>query len=119
MSKFTKVVNEVTGQTETQFQGKLISIGDQVMENSNGKEYLVGTVQFENSREEQVQRSAIINKKNFDYGMEVGNTYLCRAVNGEQGVLISVSHLTSASRASVEDFEFETVTEKASEFTGA
>lgn len=119
MSNFTKVVNKVTGQTETQFQGQLISIGDQVLENSNGKKYLVGTVKFENSSGEKVQRSAIIYKKNFDFGMEVGNTFLCRAVNGQQGVLIIASHLTSASRASVEDFEFGAVGATASTFTGA
>tara|TARA_B110000503_G_C7007864_1_gene354378 strand:+ start:281 stop:634 length:354 start_codon:yes stop_codon:yes gene_type:complete len=117
MSKFEKVINEVTGQVETQFEGKLISIGGKVQENSNGKEYLVGTIQFENSKGDKVQRSAIINKKNFDYGMEIGNSYLCRAVNGEQGVLISVSHLTQAARASVSDFAFESV--KSVAFTGA
>ncbi len=99
-------INPVTNRKEAQFQGKLISISDDVVGTTpKGKDYYVGSVEFENANKQKIQRSCIINAANYDYGMTVGNTYLCTvSLDAEKGALITMSHLTQAARASFDDF---------------
>jgi len=99
------VINEVTGKTDLNFNGKLISIGTTVLANSNGKEFVVGTIEFVSQQGEKVQRSAQIYKASLEKGMEAGRSYLCTASKGDNGeVYIRASHLVVAERASADDF---------------
>ena len=104
MSNFQKVTNDYTGQEELIFNADLVSISDSVLENVNGTEYRVASVRFQNPNGETVTRSAIVYEKNYQYGMSVGNSYQCTAINGSQGVLIRMSHLEQAGRATKNDF---------------
>lgn len=121
---FNFVTNEVTGNKEASFSGKLVSVGETVLEskNENKTPYRVGTIEFEDAQGNTKQRSCMIWESNYKYGMQVGNSYLCKAVivNGDEGpgVLLYASHLTQASRASLEDFGVE-ATQAQPEFTGA
>lgn len=105
--------NEVTnnqGQTEFNFMAKLVSVADNVLENVNGTEYRVATIEFcPPNTETPVQRSAIMYEKNYQYGVSAGNYYLSTMTpttdqNGNQSVLLKVSHLTQAARATTDDF---------------
>jgi hypothetical protein len=105
--------NQVTGNQEAQFTGKLLSISEQVLENMNGTSYRVGTVEFKNAQGAKVQRSGLIYESNYstkdgEVRMSAGNDYLCTAIitEGREDVLITISHLTGASRASKDDFGF-------------
>lgn len=111
MAKFNFMPDNSGNQTAT-FMGKLINIGENVLNLNNNKqtEYLVGTVEFENAKNETVQRSAIIYMANYKHGMTTGNTYLCNLTliadkNNEP--VITVSHLQNASRATADDFGFQ------------
>ena len=104
MQNFQKVTNEYTKQEELIFQADLVSVSDNVLENVNGTEYRVGSVRFENPNGDIVTRSAIIYENNYQYGMQVGNSYQCTAVKSDQGVLIRMSHLEQSARATEADF---------------
>lgn len=102
---FTPVLNEVTGKTDFNFPGKLISLGSKELENSNGKKYVVGTIEFITPAGEKVQRSAQIYKASLDQGIEVGRNYLSTASQGDNGeIYIRTSHLVVAERAKLDDF---------------
>lgn len=99
--------NAVTGQLETSFQAKLVSLSDRVVENSNGTQFRIGTCELPNGR----QVSCRIYEKNFSYGMSVGSSYLTKATqyadaHGQVQVDLTMSHLTSATRASLDDLGF-------------
>ena len=99
--------NSVTGQLETSFQSKLVSISDRIVENSNGTQFRVATCELPNGK----QVSCRIYEKNFAYGMNVGTSYLTKATqyadaNGEVQVDLTMSHLTTATRASLDDLGF-------------
>lgn len=101
--------NKVTGSPECNFIGKLVSVAKEPKNNGNGTPYRACSVEFKNADEKVVQRGGLIYEKNYSYGMQVGNEYLCTARITDQGVLITVSHLQSAARASVDDFGFDGV----------
>lgn len=104
-TEFTPVVNEMTGKTDFNFSGKLISIGTKKLANVNGKEYVVGTIEFYSAQGEKIQRSAQIHDKSLVQGMETGRNYLCTAQEADNGdVYIRASHLVLAERASASDF---------------
>jgi hypothetical protein len=97
--------NEVTNQLELTFQGELISVGENVLSNSNGTEYRVGSVKIPNG----TVKSCRIYEKNYTKGMNIGVTYRCTATqyqdaNGDTLVDIQMSHLTQAERATLDDF---------------
>lgn len=116
-------INSVTGNQEAQFTGKLLSISEQVLQNTNGTSYRVGTVQFKNAQGNTVQRTGLIYESNYvnkdtsEVRMSVGNEYLCTAIvaEGQDSVLITVSHLQGAARASKDDFGFVTQPELAAQ----
>lgn len=99
--------NSVTGQLETSFQSKLVSVSDRVVENTNGTQFRIATCELPNGK----QVSCRIYEKNFSYGMSVGTSYLTKATqyadaNGEVQVDLTMSHLTVATRASLDDLGF-------------
>jgi len=113
--------NPVTGQLETSFQSKLVSVSDRIVENSNGTQFRVATCELPNGK----QVSCRIYEKNFAYGMTVGTSYLTKATqyadaNGEVQVDLTMSHLTTATRASLDDLGFAgSVEQKASNVAAA
>jgi hypothetical protein len=99
--------NSVTGQLETTFQGVLVSIGETKNANSNGTLFRIGSVELPTGK----VVSCRIYEKNLAHGMEVGESYRCRATKyaDKDGVIqvdIVMSHLTQAARASESDFDF-------------
>lgn len=104
-------INSTTGAQEASFGAKLLSISEKTLVNSNGKDYKVGSIEFKNINGETCRTSAFIYKGNYDYGMEIGETYLTRATAGDKGgVLINVSHLVYGGQRATEDmFGFEEI----------
>lgn len=101
------IFNEVTQQNEFQFEGTVVSIGDNVLENSNGTQYQVGTIKFVDKNGKTQQVSAIHYTKQLDYlNTEPGgvNTYKAVPSNKEGQMLITAS-LASAARATTSMFD--------------
>jgi len=99
--KFDETRNQFTGQ----IMAEVISLGDNFQQNVNGTEYVVGSIKFEDK-----VRSAICYKANLDKGINVGETYLCNVTFTEDRPnepIIAISSLTSAVRASADDFNFD------------
>jgi len=104
-----KIENLEFDATRKQFTGQIkatvVSLGDTLLENSNGTEYVVGSISFEGKT-----RSAICYKANLDKGIKLGTDYLCNVVFTEDRPnepIISISPLTSAVRATAADFGFD------------
>lgn len=111
------VKNEVSGAYETTFNGKLLSVSDKTLENSNGKQYKVASVGVGDK-----VFTGIIHQKSFDHGMTTGVSYQCKGIYDEsrgKDVLIVVSHLVVGQRATIDDFEFEATEVKENIFQGA
>lgn len=100
--------NEVTGQLEMSFQGELVSVGENVLENSNGTLFRIGSVRLPNGK----VKSCRIYEKNYEKGMTIGVSHLCTATQyidatGAIAVDVQMSHLTQAERATLADFGVE------------
>jgi len=105
MTTYKKIQNLKTGVSEFLFNAKLLKIGENVIKNSNSKDYRIVTLEFELPNGEQVQRTAICYASNYEYGIEEGKDYLSNLSFDEKGEpQIRMSHLNNADRASVEDF---------------
>lgn len=105
-------INEQTGTQEASFNGKLISISDKVLQNSNGKNYKVATVEFKDVNNETQRSTALVYEGNYSKGMEINESYLCTATVTDQGVIVRMSHLTgSGDRPTADMFGFNTVAE--------
>lgn len=98
--------NEQTGNYEANFSAKLMSVSDKTFASNNekGTLYRAVTIQLENGSSYQ----GIMYEANYQHGVTMGNSYLCRAINSgkDENVLITVSHLAAAPRATVKDFGF-------------
>lgn len=108
MFNFEVTANPTTGeqQKRANFNAKLISISDKVLENANGTPYRVATVEFTDAKKAIQRVSALVYEKNFNYGMTVGETYLATVIITDGNApLITVSHLPgSGNRASADMF---------------
>ncbi len=105
MTKYKKIQNLKTGEKEFLFNATLLKIGENVIQNSNLKDYKIVTLRFQLPNEDEVQRTAICYASNYEYGIEEGKGYLCNLSFNEEGEpQIRMSHLTNANRASTEDF---------------
>ena len=100
------------GQTyqETSVNCTLLSVKDEVMQNSNGTEYVWGEVEFVNRYGKTVKADAQIYKTNLDKGMEVGKSYTLnvRKIEGQNPLLL-VAPFSGGNKASDDDFGFEEV----------
>jgi hypothetical protein len=106
MSKLTWTQNEVTGQLQANFNAKLVSVGEKVLPNSNGKEYVLCNIQLESGKTIS-GRMYTANVAKLD-PETIGMSVLCTATQyGENQLDITVSHLTSAPRISANEFEAE------------
>jgi hypothetical protein len=102
-----KVINKTTGVEEVQFGGKLVSISDTALTNTNGKEYKVATIDFDAVDGSKKRCTALVYAGNYNHGLTVGETYLATATPTPQGVIVKLSHLTyNGDRATSEMFGF-------------
>jgi len=105
MTKYKKIQNLKTGESEFSFNATLLKIGENVIQNSNGKDYKIVTLGFQLPSGDEVQRTAICHEANYSYGIEVGKDYLSNLSFDSKGEpQIRISHLMNADRASAEDF---------------
>lgn len=110
MFKFEEQENPSTGTIErvASFTGKLVSIAKEPLQNTNGTEYYPASVQLETENGLQT-RSCMIYKRNFDHGMEIGESYRGKVVlapdaDGKISPIVTLSHLSNADRATLADF---------------
>ncbi len=105
MTKYRKIENPETGETEFLFNATLLKIGKSVLENTNEKMFKVVTLKFNLPDEQEVERTAMCYQSNYQYGIEVGKDYLCNlSFDPEGNPQIRMSHLTNADRATADDF---------------
>lgn len=105
MTEYRKYQDPETGEIEYLFSAKLLKIGKNELENSNEKLFKIVTLKFNLPDAEEVERTAICYKSNYDYGIEIGKDYLCNLTFDEKdNPQIRMSHLSNADRASSEDF---------------
>lgn len=107
---FNLTFNAERNQFEGQFKATVTSLGDTVQTNVNGTEYVVGAVKFTNNKGVVVERSAICYMKNVEKGVTVGNEYICNVTvtsDRPNDPIIAISSLTSAVRATADDFGFD------------
>lgn len=105
MENYRQVLNELSGENEFLFNAKLTKINDKTLKNTNGKEYKIVNLNFDLPNGENVERTAICYESNYKYGIEEGKTYLCTLSFDSTGKpQLKMSHLSSGSRASIEDF---------------
>jgi hypothetical protein len=105
MTTYKQIQNLKTGEKEFLFTATLLKIGENIIQNSNKKDYKIVTLGFKLPNGEEVQRTAICYASNYDYGIEEGENYLSNLSFTKEGeAQLSMSHLSNADRASVEDF---------------
>ena len=109
-----KITNPATGQTEYQFEGKLLkALSETTLQNSNGKNYKLATIEFVDAHGVIQKASAMIYEGNYSKGVVVGKEYVCTARKGtDNQIYIQMSHLeANADRATIDMFaDFEEVT---------
>lgn len=95
----------LAGNQQFTFEGKLLSIGTTVLQNTNKKNYKIANIEFADVNGEIQKASAAIYEGNYSKGIEVGKSYLTTAtIVGDQAYL-QMSHLeANAGRASVSMF---------------
>ena len=105
MTKYKKFKNLKTGESEFSVNATLLKVGENVLQNSNAKDYKIVTLGFQLPNGEDVQRTAICYSSNYSHGVEVGKDYLSNLSFDAKGEpQIRMSHLNNADRASAEDF---------------
>lgn len=101
-------INETTNNQEASFGAKLLSISQKQLENSNGTLYRIANIEFEDINGNTQKSSAMVYEGNYNYGMEIGKTFLAKATLSGGQVYLQVSHLEfNGSRATVDMFGFE------------
>ena len=105
-TKFKAVLNETTGETDFNFPATLVSISNQVMENSNGTKYVLGNVDFTYPNGQPAKSvTTQIFKKSLDHGITVGSTLLSTLSRDDEGRMwIRTSHLPAATRIDTDAF---------------
>lgn len=101
-----RIANDNQGNPRVQFTAKLESISENTFENVNGKLYKAVTVSFKDIKGNPASATGIIYEGNYKRGVEPGKEYLTVATQTEKGVLITMSHLTSAERPTADMFDF-------------
>ena len=95
----------IQGNEQFTFEGKLLSIGSTILQNSNLKNYKLVNIEFADVNGVVQQATASIYEGNYSKGIEVGKSYLTTATVVGTEVWLQMSHLESnAGRASVSMF---------------
>jgi len=105
--KFNFKPNPTTGTPQAQFPATLKSVGTTVLTNTNGKNYKVVSVEFENANGTKQLAAAAIYEGNYSKGIEVGKTYLTTVSIVEGKAWLQMSHLENAAQATADDFGFD------------
>jgi len=108
-----RIENSPKGHTRFQFNAQLVApLGATVLTNSNGKNYRIAQVAFENTKGVVVQASAAIYEGNYSKGeLTIGESYLCVVTiapnaDGKLTPYIQMSHLVAgAGYADISDFD--------------
>jgi hypothetical protein len=101
-------INEVTNNQEASFGAKLLSMSEKPLENTNGTIYRIANIEFEDINGKTQKSSAMVYEGNYNYGMEIGKTFLAKATLSGDSVYLTVSHLEyNGTRATVDMFGFE------------
>lgn len=101
-------INEVTNNQEASFGAKLLSMSQKPLENANGTLYRIANIEFEDINGNTQKSSAMVYEGNYNYGMEIGKTFLAKATLSAGQVYLQVSHLEfNGTRATVDMFGFE------------
>lgn len=101
-------INEVTNNQEASFGAKLLSMSEKQLENANGTIYRIANIEFEDINGKTQKSSAMVYEGNYNYGMEIGKTFLTKATLSDGQVYLQVSHLEyNGTRATVDMFGFE------------
>jgi hypothetical protein len=85
--------NNAQGNAQFTFEGKLLSIGDTILQNSNKKNYKLVNLEFADVNGVVQKASAAIYEGNYSKGIEVGKSYLTTATIVEGKVYLQMSHL--------------------------
>lgn len=110
-----RIENNDKGQARFTFAGQLTaSLSTTVLQNTNGKNYRIANIAFENAKGVLTEATAAIYEGNYSKGaLTVGERYLCTATlapnkEGKLVPYIQMSHLVAgAGMASLEDFAIE------------
>ena len=87
---------------------KLLSMSEKPLENANGTIYRIANIEFEDINGNTQKSSAMVYEGNYNYGMEIGKTFLAKATLSAGSVYVTVSHLEyNGTRATVDMFGFE------------
>jgi hypothetical protein len=106
MAKFNLVPQE-DGSLLGNFQAKLVKEpSENTLKNTNGTNYKIVTVEFEDTNGNIIQSSASIFEGNYTKGVEVGKSYLTtvRISADRKQTYLQMSHLENASRAEASAF---------------
>lgn len=124
MRNLVKVFNERTGKDEYQFVATLKSeLSSNTLQNSNGTEYKLCTIEFPNKDGEMIERSASVFAGNYnhpDADFEIGKDYLATlqiADNGNRYIHLSHLNSTGANLATEDDFDLSQAVEKKAKAT--
>jgi hypothetical protein len=120
MAKFNLVPQE-DGSLLGQFQAKLVKEpSENTLTNTNGTNYKIVTVEFEDANGNTVQSSASIFEGNYSKGVTVGKTYLTtvRISADRKQTYLQMSHLENASRAEASAFGVAVVSQPAGVLAG-
>lgn len=109
-----KIFNATTNKVNYQLSAKLISVSNDVRENSNGTQYRLCTIEFKDGNGKVHRATASMWEKSFQHGVEVGNSYLTtinpelNAETGKTDLYFSVSHLEGTpERITAEDINLD------------
>jgi hypothetical protein len=109
-----KIQNPTTGAVEFQFNAKLVSpLGETTLQNSNGKNYKIVTIEFEDVNSNIQKTSAAIYEGNYSKGeLKQGESYLATARVNDGKVYIQMSHLVAGAGFATTDM-FDSFSESA------
>ena len=118
---YNQRINEVTGNQEVDFNGVLLSISEQVKENSNGNKYRLCNIRFTDAQGKEQTILASVYEKNFEKGLKVGEQYLCTAQldKATKRAYVHVSALPGGNLATGTMFGFVEETVVAAQTVGA
>lgn len=103
-----RIENDDNGNPRLAFDAELLAISNNTLQNTNGKEFKIVNIRFEDVNKEIKDVTAICYEGNYKYGIEVGNKYLTTATFVEElnAVYLQMSHLVAGARATTDMFNF-------------
>jgi len=94
------------GQMEATFTAKLTNVGTTELQNSNGKNYKIVTLEFPDAQGTIVTHTAQCYEGNYSKGIEVGKEYLTTVRIVDDKAYLQMSHLQKSAIATPDTFGF-------------